>query len=579
MDENGTLRPDHELEGLNSGNLWSRMDKDPIVSKFHRAGLNDSADEEDNSVKTNHNTAWITSMINDEKRKVEGKFMLDDGEDLQLSKTTLNKCDALVKILTDVIKLEFVIHQSWYIRSLYKSVLIQFEVETAKGNENSAGNSNSDNDNCNNTQDDSFYKDLSLKCIKKCEKSSLALESLSRDIDKMRDFIMSNTIEDNRVDRLLQNSMTLLLECWIYSMKRLRHLRMKIAGIFVRSKLLLIDHELVTIWHFLQEQSNGHEIANNENELKLRETIKSYRAFIKIFIQQLEDSEAGSPSSSLFEECLHVFLDIESMYNSLNLSWLLNENKALQERLVTSSSTSENDHSKSLPVIDETKEIEDISSFVNSIVDASMLTHDLTPINSSDSDDLSNGDIDRSDERRLSSSTSDMSLMMQRTSLQKQLPNLLTAFNNARRLEQELQNACKVNDNRHNTKFFDSNVRQNENAMSSSVSSIISQNSTMASPSPPLSSSFISTTPSQSSTRMSTLSLSSSSSLLETQSQTLKNNMSQWLNQPRSNLSGTKLMPTNHIGFHSNVLNNLYGIGRGTASRSYKPHHTSTQNT
>ena len=85
MDENGTLRPDHELEGLNSGNLWSRMDKDPIVSKFHRAGLNDSADEEDNSVKTNHNTAWITSMINDEKRKVEGKFMLDDGEDLQLS--------------------------------------------------------------------------------------------------------------------------------------------------------------------------------------------------------------------------------------------------------------------------------------------------------------------------------------------------------------------------------------------------------------------------------------------------------------------------------------------------------------
>lgn len=77
-------------------------------------------------------------------------------------------------------------------------------------------------------------------------------------------------------------------------MKRLRRLRMKIAGIFVRSKLFLIDHELVTIWHFLQEQ-NEHETVNNENELKLAETIKSYRAFIKIFIQQLEDSESGSP--------------------------------------------------------------------------------------------------------------------------------------------------------------------------------------------------------------------------------------------------------------------------------------------
>ncbi|QHS76801.1 Mdm36p [Saccharomyces paradoxus] len=578
MDENGSVKPGYGLKGLNSGNSRSKMDKDPIISKFHRAGLNDPADEEDNDVDGNRNTSWITSMISDERHKVEGKFMVDDGEDLHLCKTTLNKCDALVKILTDIIKLEFVIHQSWYIRSLYKGVLIQFEVEISGGNRNNAGDSGGNDDNHNSNQDDSFYKDLSLKCIKKCEKSSLALESLSRDIDKIRDFIMSNTIEENRVDRLLQNSMTLLLECWIYSMKRLRRLRMKIAGIFVRSKLLLIDHELVTIWHFLQEQ-NEHETVNNENELKLAETIKSYRAFIKIFIQQLEDSEAGSPSSSLFEECLHVFLDIESMYNSLNLNWLLNENKALQERLMSSSSTSESEHAKSLPVIDETKEIEDISSFVNSIVDASMLTHDLTPINSSDSDNLSNGEIDRLDGRRLSSSTSDMSLMMQRTSLQKQLPTLLTAFNNARRLEQELQNACKVDDNKNSTEDTDSSVRQNEHAMSSSVSSIISQNSTLASPSPPLSSSFISTTSSQSSSRMATLPLSSSSSLLETQSQTLKNNMSQWLNQSRSGLNGTKLIPTNHIGFHSNVLNTLYGIGGGPTSRSYKSTQPSSQNT
>ncbi|KAM3165960.1 Mitochondrial distribution and morphology protein 36 [Saccharomyces cerevisiae] len=579
MDENGTVKPGYELKGLNSGNSRSNMDKDPIVSKFHRAGLNDSADEEDTDINGNRNTSWITSMISEEKRKVEGKSMLNDEEDLHLSKATLNKCDALVKILADIIKLEFVIHQSWYIRSLHKSVLIQFEVETSGGNKNSAGDSgDDDDDNHNGNLDDSFYKDLSLKCIKKCEKSSLALESLSRDIDQIRDFIMSNTIEDNRVDRLLQNSMTLLLECWIYSMKRLRRLRMKIAGIFVRSKLLLIDHELVTIWHFLQEQ-NEHETVNNENELKLAETIKSYRAFIKIFIQQLEDSESGSPSSSLFEECLHVFLDIESMYNSLNLNWLLNENKALQERLLSPSSTSENDYTNNLPVIDETKEIEDISSFVNSIVDASMLTHDLTPINSSDSDNLSNGEIDRLDGRRLSSSTSDMSLMMQRTSLQKQLPSLLTAFNNARRLEQELQNACKVNDNKHSTKDTDSNIRRNEHAMSSSVSSIISQNSTLASPSPPMSSSFISTAPSQSSSRMSTLPLSPSSSLLESQSQTLKNNMSQWLNQSRSGLNGTKLIPTNHIGFHSNVLNTLYGIGGGPVSKSYKSNQPSSQNT
>lgn len=207
-----------------------------------------------------------------------------------------------------------------------------------------------------------------------------------------------------------------------------------------------------------------------------------------------------------------------------------------------------------------------------------MLTHDLTPINSSDSDDLSNGVLDRLDERRLSSSTSDMSLMMQRTSLQKQLPTLLTAFSNARRLEQELQNARKMEDNEHSTGDFDANVRQNENGMSSSISSVISQTSTLASPSPPMSSSFLSTAPSQSSSRMATLPFPSSSSLLETQTQTLKNNMSQWLNQPRSSLNGAKPSPTNHIGFHSNVLNTLYGIGGG-ATRAYKPNQSPSHNT
>lgn len=138
MDENGTVKPGYELKGLNSGNSRTNMDKDPIVSKFHRAGLNDSADEEDTDINGNRNTSWITSMISEEKRKVEGKSMLNDEEDLHLSKATLNKCDALVKILADIIKLEFVIHQSWYIRSLHKSVLIQFEVETSGGNKNSA---------------------------------------------------------------------------------------------------------------------------------------------------------------------------------------------------------------------------------------------------------------------------------------------------------------------------------------------------------------------------------------------------------------------------------------------------------
>lgn len=112
--------------------------------------------------------------------------MLNDEEDLHLSKATLNKCDALVKILADIIKLEFVIHQSWYIRSLHKSVLIQFEVETSGGNKNSAGDSgDDDDDNHNGNLDDSFYKDLSLKCIKNARSLPLHLSRCQGTLTKL----------------------------------------------------------------------------------------------------------------------------------------------------------------------------------------------------------------------------------------------------------------------------------------------------------------------------------------------------------------------------------------------------------
>lgn len=52
------------------------------------------------------------------------------------------------------------------------------------GNKNSVGDSgDDDDDNYNGNLDDSFYKDLSLKCIKKCEKFFFVFESLLRDID------------------------------------------------------------------------------------------------------------------------------------------------------------------------------------------------------------------------------------------------------------------------------------------------------------------------------------------------------------------------------------------------------------
>lgn len=179
--------------------------------------------------------------------------------------------------------------------------------------------------------------------------------------------------------------MTLLLEIWFSCNKKLKLLRNKIAGVFLRSKLLIIDHEL---------QSFNLHLSN----VKI---IPSFRSFMKILIEQLNDAEL-SKDQSLFDDCLSVFLDIEAMFNSLHLSMLQTQNKSLQDS-----------------ISGEGENFDEVESFSTGIPN------------------------DHSRSSSMSTST-DLSYMMERTNISKELPNLLNAFNNAKRLEQELENLRTV---------------------------------------------------------------------------------------------------------------------------------------
>lgn len=315
----------------------------------------------------------IISIFQDEKDNLDNEKIHSIINKQTQNSDDIQKCEKILTIYKDLLKLEFFMNKSWDIKTLTKSVLVIFELSTNDGETESKN-------------DESFYKDIALKCIKNCDKFSIRLQNFQTDVDAIRAYIMLMQT------RVLTDSITLLLELWFTCNKKLTFLKNKVAGLFIRSKLLLIDHELESLKFRLSDTS----------------IITSYRSFMKILVEQLQDSEV-SLDQSLFDECLHVFLDIEAMYNSLNFSWLLSENKLLRDSLSSQSTLEQN------TLNNETlEELESQSPL-------SMDTFD-----------------DHLQSSSLSTST-DLSLMMERTNLSKELPSLLAAFNNAKKLEQELE--------------------------------------------------------------------------------------------------------------------------------------------
>lgn len=320
---------------------------DPIVSIFHHTD-----DNEEEKVDREALRSWIDGQVQND-------------EDIKM-------CESVLKTYTELLKTEFYMDKSWDIQTLTKSVLVKFELindDTALLDQNS--------------QNDTFYTDIALKCIKDCDRLSNRLKNYQENLNSIRSYIVSEQ------SRILDDSLTCLLEIWFTSNKELSLLKNKLAGIFIRSKVLLIDQELESL----------------KFQLSDTDIISSYRSFMKILIEQLRDSEV-SRDQTAFDECLQVFLDIEAMYNSLNIDWLLKDNKSLQDSLSLSPQ--------------EVRHFDD---------------HEL--------DSLSPYSVDSLNEHSRSSSVSgstDISLMMERTNLSKELPSLLTAFNNAKRMEQEIEN-------------------------------------------------------------------------------------------------------------------------------------------
>lgn len=306
-----------------------------------------------------------------------------------------------LRIYTELLKIELFLEKTWDIKILGKSVLVKFELSEAD-NELRENNSNG------------FYKDIALKCIKRCDQLSIRLQKLQQDAASVRDYVSSVQ------SRILEDSITLLLELWFTCKAKLLALRNRVAGVFINSKLLLINIELESLKTHLSTRKDYAKV------------IPAYQSFMKILVEQLQDAQVTG-DQALFDECLQVFLDVESMYNSMNFSWLLSDNKLLQDSLAEADAKN---HAVADPFV--------IDSLSPSSLETDNSDHELRSRSSSTSVPMS--------------TSTDLSLMLEKTQLSKELPTLLATFNNAKRMEQEIENVRTAPNNYNNGNNNPNNV-------------------------------------------------------------------------------------------------------------------------
>ena len=262
------------------------------------------------------------------------------------------------------------------------------------------------------------------------------------------------------------------------------------------------------------------------------------------------------------------------MYQAFNFTWLLRENTALLGRADARDAAKAREES-------DRQDLEDlagITSFVNDSIieeedednDLGHAAHSGIELQGKDGYDEIQNKLPEARPRRLStmSGTSDISLMMEKTSLTKELPHLLQAFNNAKKLANELENAREhgsmtppvlspVGSPSHSSSMS----LDNSSMMSSSI---ISNNIGLMKSSSFGSSSKILENLAQ---RHQEFPYASSSPLtpsplskLETSQQLIRQDMMKLMSQT-PDVMKTSPIQAKVPGFGSNILNNLYGIG------------------
>ena len=273
--------------------------------------------------------------------------------------------------------------------------------------------------------------------LNKCDDYLLSISNQFASVDEIRDFIMMNTENTKDIKSLLRDSLTLLLSIWSISTKKLNCLKFKVSTLFIFSKCELLVLELSElnnhILSVLQSPNYDDYDDHYESLQKISHTTNSFNLFLTKLIKELNFSLVSNDFQENFNYYLRSFLRIEELYEFSNFNWLLLEIQSILQR-------------ENSPFATNHIQDEDTNS---------LNLHRTDSLQSSSTVTLStyDGSYDKAFEplsRRLSSSelteVSESSPMNATTSiLQRELPHLLNAFQIAKRVDCEVQNARSSN--------------------------------------------------------------------------------------------------------------------------------------
>lgn len=388
---------------------------DPITSLFHNG-----------NIKVEEVQDVIENKISKEKTYWKSHAM------------SLNYCYESLNIMSDLIKLQLFYKDSTDFMILNKFIQEKFRKNGARLDHINSipffATTTLIQLSEDNTYNEWKYKDNALKSIQKCNKLLIGLESLSINLSDIRHFL------NNNMNDLLRDSMTLLVEIWLYLINQFKWFKIKILSTFIRSKCLLINFELQLILDYLVG-SKYHEkdpVFKVDVKDKLLNTINSFNHFISDLLQNLDQAIVRKDETS-FNESFSSFLDIEVMYTNINFTWL-----NPKEDQNTMSIDLEEESSKHYLDTDpkDIRDLEHISQYVDNMIELIPEAETQTPLNSPRS--RINVPNSLQQQQRMQPQTSRYGQQPASVTITRELPHLLNAFNNVKRLESDIEASSRL---------------------------------------------------------------------------------------------------------------------------------------
>lgn len=272
-----------------------------------------------------------------------------------------------------------------------------------------------------NTQiEDMSFKTTALNCLNMIDKLSIKISNNNNDLNQIRSYIYSITNQFTEINLVLTDSITYLLQLWLFIIKKLKFIRIKFDYFLMLSELSILIIELDSL---LYQFTNTNSNSTHLNTKQIIKTINSYILIIKEVFQNLNQIQINLNNNNdieKFNECYQIYLDIESSYITLCFNWLLTEIKSLNK-------------------------INNTNNDINSL----LLSSNSIPIKTiEDKEEIVKENNELSPSPAPHSST-----------ITKELPFLLAAFQNAKKLEQQVE-TIRANNNESiiNDKHFKTNI-------------------------------------------------------------------------------------------------------------------------